>query len=582
MTEIRASEKQVNKVIKKGDQMVRRFVGGDAELPTPENVPYEYIGLLLPQIAYTNPRVEVLSRNSAAPKPVIQAQKHGLNRWVNDTQFAKKIRHSLLDSFFSFGVTMTTLEDMPGYGGTEEWVPVRPAIEHIPPHRFRIDPLCMTPDRARWMGHMMVADHEDLMDLAEEGDNGWNQDALEALKAGTDVELARPKIQGMEDLDRQEVTYYCIWVPEKTLSKDELPDWWEGDEPTPADGFHGTLYTVCDIAGDLEKDTWIRDPYPYYGPPWGPYAIYGVHDRPNSGRTAAPLPLAPLTAGAYSVDNLNNVSEVMTQAIRRHKNVAITKSKDLADKLKHIKDGEIGADPTFDKEDLTELELGGVTDQMVNHHALMKDRSDRNLSMSDAARGSTKAHVTATGDAIAADNRSARFAWFKLRIYECCEQNLKTVSWYLWHTESVVFPLGESAADELQMEDPWYYGGTDEEDGMTWYDLELQIEPFSMEKTNEALQAQRAMQVLELVANLAPIIPQTPYVGWSEILDMVGESINRRGLGDLIDARTAAAAAQQAAAAAGAEEGTPVSDQPGVSSPSQAGANQVMQANQIQ
>jgi hypothetical protein len=59
-----------------------------------------------------------------------------------------------------------------------------------------------------------------------------------------------------------------------------------------------------------------------------------------------------------------------------------------------------------------------------------------------------------------------------------------------------------------------------------WSMFMLDIEPMSMRRVDPAVEQQRAQLALELVTTIAPIIPTTPFINWSAVLDLIGQANN--------------------------------------------------------
>jgi hypothetical protein len=96
--------------------------------------------------------------------------------------------------------------------------------------------------------------------------------------------------------------------------------------------------------------------------------------------------------------------------------------------------------------------------------------------------------------------------------------------------------------------------------GERFEDLEMEVEAYSMERTNEALMQKRAMETLQIVTQSAPMMMQMPFLDWDSLLKIVGDAMNMPELGELIDqqamqqfiqAQQQAAAAQQQTDVAG-------------------------------
>ena len=121
------------------------------------------------------------------------------------------------------------------------------------------------------------------------------------------------------------------------------------------------------------------------------------------------------------------------------------------------------------------------------------------------------------------------------------------VAWYLWNDDRVFFPLGAESAEELGMGEPFFQGGGQPPESFD--DIELEVDSYSMERTNEAMQQRRAMETLQIVSNVATAMPQAPYVDWERLLKQVGDSLNMPDMANLIDRQALNQMQQQAAMA---------------------------------
>jgi hypothetical protein len=115
-------------------------------------------------------------------------------------------------------------------------------------------------------------------------------------------------------------------------------------------------------------------------------------------------------------------------------------------------------------------------------------------------------------------------------------QIAERVAWYLYHDDDIQFPLGEEAAEELGMGEPWFEGGSFEDgSGATFDDLELEIEPLSMERVSEGMIQRRTLEGIQLIGSLVPMMVQAPFVQWPEVINSLGEALNMPDLGDWVD-----------------------------------------------
>jgi len=540
LEELQAAEQYRDSHIDGMAEQVERFHGpfyndSSGEF-SPENHYYEYLSLMVPRLVFDNPRVTVSSRRSGTQGDVATAIRHGLNRWTRDNRLRELLSRIATDTLFTFGVVMTAQTERDHVTSTKNVEgsskSVWPSCDRIPQNRFFIDPAASAVTEARFMGHKWVRDKEDLLEMAKDDpDAGWNAAVIEELAATAahDDLMDRP-----DDVpDRAEIVAYEIWVPEIELD----------ESPGAKEGFHGTIYTLgLAENSDGQKADYIREPRPYYGPRWGPYTFFGIYTVPNR-----VFPLSPLSAVEGQIQDLNAQALASTTAAGQYKKLVLVDSGDptLAQRLRDSPDSYVLPVNGLDRAKFVNAEVGGTTNQQLEYLQIARDRLDRNSGVQDAQRGSVTGEGTATEVQVAAEASSLRVNYIKQQFQDGVLRMLKTVAWFLYHDDRVEFPLGEEAANELGMVDPWLKGGDhDPESGATYDDLELEIEAYSMERTNEGLFQKRAMEAFQLVTSTAQIIPQAPWIKWPKVFEMLGDALNFPRLADMVDMRVAAQAAQ--------------------------------------
>ena len=94
------------------------------------------------------------------------------------------------------------------------------------------------------------------------------------------------------------------------------------------------------------------------------------------------------------------------------------------------------------------------------------------------------------------------------------------------------------------MGEPYFQGGG--QPPASYDDIEIEVDVYSMERTNEVLQQRRALEALQVVSNVAGAMPQAPYVNWEALLKQVGDSMNMPGMASLIDRNALMQMQQQA------------------------------------
>lgn len=544
--EITAAERYRDSYLENFDAQVERYRGpyykedrGDEQFFR-ENHYYEFCSLVTPRVVFDNPRVRVTTRMPGVQAVVAEAMKHGLNRWVKDTNFRQTVQRTATDMMFCWGVTLTSQGPGPimPNGQPSRW----PQVTRISQKRYFEDPLAIERGGLRFQGHAWIIDRDDLLELAkadqklpEEEREGWNLKNIEGLgdaAVGAGLDDYRTADQENIALERKEIVLYDIWIPEAE----------EEDHPGEAEGYHGSIYTLAVARnqsgdqGESPKYDFVRGPRPFYGPQTGPYTVWGVYQVPDE-----TYPLAPLAAMDGQIQDVNDQARAISNSASRYKRTIFYDGAQgsYGQAIKNAKDAMVVPIPNFDPSRAKEMEYGGVTAQEIAAFQIAKQRLDRNSGLTEAQRGLVSGTGTATENAIADEASSARMGFIKQQVADSAQDVLEKVGWYLYHDDRVFFPLGSEAAQALGMapeEDLMFIGGRHEEgSGATFEDLELEIEPYSMERTDEGLQQRRMTEMMNFAANIAPLMPQAPWVRWKALLDKAGEAINVPDFGEIVD-----------------------------------------------
>lgn len=488
----------------------------------PENHIHEFMSLVGPKTVYSNPKVRVTSGRKESQQIVAEAVQNGLNDWSDRVRLAGVLSYLCDDFMLMWAAAKVVQVPQPGTDGSYA-APHWPQLIRIPQRRFLMDTLALCPEEARWMGELIIADKDDLVRDAQDPESGWDLKQIEGLggQRGDDPVFAKDHPQA---IDRNQVAYYEVWVRDAYI---------EGG-PTPKDGFNGVIYTIAKGSKD-----YLRAPRPFYGPPCGPYHIGGVYRV-----TDHVWPLSPIVAVYNQMDELNAQARAVSLGNRLYKRLVIVDASnaELVQKVQSAPHNYvIPVASGLGKNEVVSLEIGGATPTQIQMLSLLKDRLNRVSGIQDAQRGDVSGG-TATEVAVADQASETRMAGIKNPYTEFVICLLRSVAWYLWHDDRVIFPMGEEFARQTGMIEPMFFGGSfDETSGESFDDLQLSIEPYSMERTSEATMQRNAIQSFDLVSRTAPMIPQTPYVDWKALFSDFGNSINMPNLGDRINYGLAAA-----------------------------------------
>ena len=525
--EIEAAETLRDSYLESFDDIVDRFTGEAYQeghgISVPENHVYEYLSLTVPKLIYDNPRVHVSTRRPVTQRGVAEAIEHGINRWIRDTRVRDVLERVAYDMLIAYGVILTSESPQPGHSPSDANAPHWPMCYRIPPQRFFMDPIAGDLSEARFIGPKWVRDKSDLIENAE-FDDTWNKEALESLSENTGIDSLERNRD--EVPDRHEIVGYEIWVPEigmPTIDDNDL-------------GFNGTIYTVGVSAPDengKKKSDFIREPRNFYGPRHGPYSLFGVYNVPGR-----PYPLSPIVATLGQMDDLNAHVQSATTSAAMYKRLVFVdaRNKKLIQDIKSQPDNFVVPVEGLSGDSVVPAEFGGITRQQIDYISMARDRLDRNSGMHDAQRGVITGDATATEVQVAESAGSLRFAYIRRQFQEATRKTMNNAAWYMYHDNRVVFPLGAEAAEEMGMQEPYFVGGIPEQiSGAKFTDVELEIDTYSMVRSDESLLQRRALEAYNVITQSAQLMVNTPYIDWSGMLSKVGDAMNIPELGELID-----------------------------------------------
>lgn len=531
--EIEGAEKFRDQHLSRMSEMIQKYAGqgyrSDWNGDWAENHLYEFIRLTTGRIIYDNPRVRVKTRRPGSQRAVAEAIGHGLNRWVEDVDLRRILKKIYADMCFAYGVALTVVEPQPHLDPREPSIAQWPMMHRLDCERFFLDPLCTSVRQARYMGHKWIIDKQTLLEMAlKNKQGGWDYRAIDSLTTGTGIEGDKTRKDRKLSLDRNEVVCYDVWVPEVHT---EDPD----------DGFHGTIYTLAmGQGGDKKPDgspngpTEIRKPRGFYGPRWGPYTMFGVYPVPGD-----PYPLSPFSAMYQQMSDLNDSVQAAQKSIREYKRLLFVSDKhpNLPKIIANTPDGFVIPVKGMDGDnDVIQREVGGLNEQHLAQIQMLLQRMDRNTGISETQRGNLPEKSTATAIAVADSAGDISLGFIKQEFSDSTVQVLKTAGWYMYHDDRIEMPLGEEAAEVLGMSEPWLVGGSYADDsGARFDDLELKLEPYSMERTNEALLRAQHQDLANFVLQSAQVMQATPQIRWADLYSKTGEAVNQPAFGEIID-----------------------------------------------
>lgn len=568
------------------DVSLARLVGPDrAERtslsPAPRNVEYEYCSYLEAVLAYDRPVVSFESPLVSSQDEVL-ALEVAMNRWISDTKVRQVLSEAVPDFCVAWAVLFSSVAPSKhlgevsftdGNGATRRGIPNRPYIKRIPFGCAFKDPASISPYSWRFAGHTEIADKDDIIrEAEEEGENsGWYLDVLRALPTDADLRKAgRVKMDGMPP--RDEVAMRKVWVADAEID-------WDKHKIAEKDRhlYHGMVFTLGVALNNNDvRGVFLREPEPFFGPRWGPYTWIGAHVVPNDSEF-----LSPIQPMRTSIDRLNAVNDVAAGAMEKYKKLILVNDlvENLADIIKSGKHDHVFQVPGYEGGAAEVFEVGGVTNQMASHLAMMEGIVDKGLGLSDVQRGAVSGQGSATEVALATESASARISVLERQWNDGVAQALLTNAWFFWHDDEVVQPISiqealqvagndpEAASrmvkmdkngqpvvlnGKVQFEQQAYRGGTQNPDSFD--SLTLEIQPYSVKHMNERDAQARAMWLQNFVVTVGPLPPVMPWVDWGLVQRLMSKWMRTPELRNIFNLQAAAEMAQSQALARYAAE----------------------------
>lgn len=498
VTEIIEGEKRrdlhcdaVNSIVKR--YASRHYAGDGAGVQRqPENIGYAFIVNMLPQLAWDNPAAHVTGSRVPRARIIAQAIEDALDSWLEREQFNETVAQAIAYDFLFFsGFCLTYLDS------DERWQKgaVMPKCKRIDFRDFVMDPLAPSFAEAKWMGHSFEVDLDELVDDPE----AIPEEVAKLRPVPGMRSDENAKKYGFEKGDasdaRKTVTLYSIWIRETN-----------------------TIRTIS-----CEQPAEVYPPITFYGPPEGPYTECMAHRVPNM-----PWPLSPLVAIEEQVRDLNLHATVLSRAARRRKKFAIVEAnnRDLADKVKTVAEGDIITAKNI-RDSMLEVEVGGPSGEMIQQIALLRDRVDRHLGLTETQRGSGGAFDTATEASIAAQASTNRIEFYKRQFRVFTRDVLKKIGWYLFNTEGIIIPIAQQDSYTGEVMQALFFGGPDPLDmGAQWDDFDLTIDVYSQERVDSRTLQMNMLQFIQALETIASLMPAMPWVKWINVLNALAEVYN--------------------------------------------------------
>jgi len=531
-SEVRAAERARDNRLQHRRERLARIAGpfaGTRESAEwePENRLFEFIAYTLPRTTFSNPRVRIRSRRSGMSDEIAKAMQSSGNRWNADCQTRRPLRSNCMDYLTDWAVGVVTPKPVAGQSlsGNPIWWP---QLYSLDISTWFMDPLALRLDQAKFCGHVYLRNKELLVEEAREKDSEWNLEAVQELTPEAGVDAVHP-VRG-DVPARGEVAIREVWCPEPAEDQDEGPE----------DGYNGTLYTLgCSVTSNGDEAYELRPPRPFYGPRWGPYGHCAfMHLK------GVPYGVSPTIPAEGQLRELAATSRSMLDNARAYKQMVTIPASDPS-ALAAIQQGNQWVVPlTGDPAKVGQIAVGGVTQQQLLHYEIKTNTLDRVLGMADQQRGIVTGEGSATEVATAQQGSDMRVGDLVQVFHDYVADMQRTAAWYMFHDDRFEIRIDDQPIPGFIS--PVFQGSHDPK-GMKFDDLELEIEPYSMEHESAAVRQMRTQRTIEIVGWLASMVPQAPWMPWQKIIPEITED---SGLEESLSEIDIAAAVEWASAMA--------------------------------
>lgn len=401
----------------------------------PENSALEWFALMRGQLLIGNPQVRFttpLEGDAAARAKALTMAVNAVSKRLN----LRDVNEQLLGDFgFKWATCLVKNAPPPGFSdlrSTVKW----PGVYRISPLKYRYD---MAADRIgsrAWQAHLVIGSRKALLEKAKNKQGGWNQDALERLE-NQDVSKFRDKDISIPE--RDELAYWEIWCVEDEVEYVQREDGTKISNPGSEQGYNGTIFTVADDQPD--GIGWIRDPYPAFVPPWGPYVTGGDYLVPDES-----APMGPITASNRQSAFLNACKRSTQAAIAAYKRLIIVTDPKLAEAIQNGKMDHVFSLEADDiRSKIFQAEVGGATQQHFAAEESAAQSLQKVQGITDIMKGIVDPRNKATQDALAAQAAGNRTSGTVAKFYQLVSGYLLNIAYFIDIDDEVEIELGPEA-----------------------------------------------------------------------------------------------------------------------------------------
>lgn len=464
-------------------EMVRQFVGKNysdegTKEPIPVNLISLYVSVVARNLIAKNPRV-MLSTFNASDKPMVCAMEAWVNKEIESLRLANSIQRVVLDALFSVGIMKIALAT-PADAACMSWrlQAGAPFCERVDLDDFIFDTHARDFDEVSYIGHRFRPPLEVIRDskiyskgrkdLSASTDSPYNLEGDERISR-----IGRGYVASDAEEFEDRVDLWEIYLPREKVVL-TLAD----------DAVNGSVSDQGGTPAPLREQDWI-------GHDLGPYRLLSYGIVPGN-----PMPKGPIQDLFDSHLAVNNIyRKAIRQAERQKENTFVQGgATEDGSRIMESSDGQILRVDNPDK--IITRVMGGPNQQNLLFGQHLKDVFSWCAGNLDIMGGLSPQSRTATQDTMLDKNSTRAIADMQDRTVQFTADTLKCLCWYWYHDPFKVQKVRHSI------------GGVSEitrtitpERRMKakWDDLEIQVDPYSMQHQTPQTRAQALTQLVQTI-----------------------------------------------------------------------------------
>jgi hypothetical protein len=492
-------------------EIERRYVGNwyssDWQCESmPENAIFSFVSTILPELVNHHPGCKITPARVWTHKDIADFLQMGLEAWMRGNgAFIEEMKDIVRDMATGWGVGMVGMEDA-AQGDRRPRLDamhaMRPFVQHLPRHRYLIDPRCKKQGDSRWEGHEYDADLDDLPSY-----DYFDQKVVNELVGGDPV-----------DGDEKDTGHRAPEVGNREQVR--LVDMWLRD-----------TNQICTLAYKGENPaTLIRPPTDFDGAPDGPYVLFGFYSVFND-----PYPIGPLQAVMENIEEVNAHARAASDEASTFKNITLVEAgaPDVMEVVANGRNGGVYPIKGLSAHPPVQVAIGQIHPERLQHIMDLRDRIDRTMGVGDNQRGKL-ADVTATESATVQGNYDLRITYLRGRVEKFTHDTLRKVLDRLFYSPLVVMPVQRIDDATGMADEGTYYGGPQiGQENVDWIDFYLEITPSSMSVADDQVLQQLWTQCFQMATTAAQGMATMPFINWRFMIDQWGETWNQKRLSDV-------------------------------------------------